>query len=346
VTTNKVIAIVVAELFGVYAQAYPRYGSEKKGLPTNYYLTLAPEPIRTHCEMEQAEFVPLNNVNALHLGNPFAGLSEGGIAFVQWTGEDMDALWAQVPLAARRSLREARARLYYLDAARIAREETPRADLEIRMQGIVLLGVFLRVAPFREHLQLDDAGLLARVEQTLCAYFGKLSEQVVQANLRCVARGYREVRELPGALIQSSAAEEARRYKGRTVEEVMHRGVITCRPDQPLADVVRTLRDQHISAIVVTDDGGQMLGILSTTDLTRATLSPLERLQLPALEPRHLMSGNVLCTWPGEPLKDAVTKMLTARVHRLVVTPAPDDTRTPIGILSMTDLAQAAERLA
>ncbi|MDH4248626.1 MAG: 2-oxoacid:acceptor oxidoreductase family protein, partial [Deltaproteobacteria bacterium] len=34
VTTNKIIATVASELFGLHVQAYPKYGSEKKGLPT------------------------------------------------------------------------------------------------------------------------------------------------------------------------------------------------------------------------------------------------------------------------------------------------------------------------
>jgi pyruvate-ferredoxin/flavodoxin oxidoreductase len=345
VTTNKVIATVAADLFGLHAQAYPRYGSEKKGLPTNYYLTLSAEPIRTHCEMDQAEFVPLNNINALHMGNPFEGLSQGGIAFVQWASDDTTALWAQVPLNARYSLRDARARVYYLDAARIAREETPRADLEIRMQGIVLLGVFLRVAPFRERAGIADDDLLARVEQALHKYFGRQSEQVVQANLRCVVRGFREVHEVPEEVMRTAEGEEAARYAGRTVQELMHHGVITCRPTQPLKEVARTMESERISAIVVTDDGGVMTGILSTTDLTRAALSPVDRMALPALEPRHLMTSDVICTWPGEPLKDAVQKMLSHRVHRLVVTQAEGDQRHPIGILSMRDLARATQEL-
>jgi pyruvate-ferredoxin/flavodoxin oxidoreductase len=39
VTTNKLVASLVGGLFGLHVQAYPRYGSEKKGLPTTYYLT-------------------------------------------------------------------------------------------------------------------------------------------------------------------------------------------------------------------------------------------------------------------------------------------------------------------
>ena len=70
VTTNKVIATIAGEVFGMDVQAYPKYGSEKKGLPTTYYLTIAKEHIRVHSELEHVEFIPLNDVNAFNLENP------------------------------------------------------------------------------------------------------------------------------------------------------------------------------------------------------------------------------------------------------------------------------------
>merc|ERR1711881_466603 len=50
VTTNKVIATILGSL-GFYVQAYPKYGSEKAGLPTTYYLTISKDPVRTHSEL-------------------------------------------------------------------------------------------------------------------------------------------------------------------------------------------------------------------------------------------------------------------------------------------------------
>jgi len=64
VTTNKVIATIIGDLFNLNVQAYPMYGSEKKGLPTTYFLTVADEPIGAHAELRHVDFVPLNNVNA------------------------------------------------------------------------------------------------------------------------------------------------------------------------------------------------------------------------------------------------------------------------------------------
>jgi pyruvate ferredoxin oxidoreductase beta subunit len=62
------------------------------------------------------------------------------------------------------------------------------------MQGIVLLGVYLRVAPFREQLGHGEAGLFAAVEKALEKYFGKRGSAVIAANLAAVERGFREVR--------------------------------------------------------------------------------------------------------------------------------------------------------
>ena len=68
ITTNKLLATVMGEVFGKQVQAYPRYGSEKKGLPTSYSLTIADEPIRGHCELRQVNLVSLHDVSAFELG--------------------------------------------------------------------------------------------------------------------------------------------------------------------------------------------------------------------------------------------------------------------------------------
>ncbi|MEE8434711.1 MAG: 2-oxoacid:acceptor oxidoreductase family protein [bacterium] len=344
VTANKVIATVAAELFDVQVQAYPKYGSEKKGLPTNFYLTLAQEPIRTHCEMEQVEFIPLSTLSALEMGNPFIGLSKGGTVFMQWHGEDGEAMWERFSTAARRSIREAEARVFYLDAAGIAREESPRPDLDVRMQGIVLLGVFLRCAPFRERLGLDDATVMARAEAALGHYFGNISPEVLAANIRCAHRGYDLVRELPRELIDASKATEGDRFTGLRVAEVMNSAVVDCLPEEELSRVVETMSHSRISAVVVREEDGRMVGILSKTDLARANVHLHPNDGLPSLLPKHLMTREVLTTWPEESLADAVNRMLDHHVHRLVVVKSESEPNNPVGILSKSDLAKMEQR--
>ena len=201
VTTNKVIATIVGELFGLNVQAYPKYGSEKKGLPTTYYLTIGREPIRTHCELEHVEFVPMNDVNAFNLGNPLSGLTRNGMIFIQSDKTDPAEIWIRVPHYAKKIIRQKNIRVFALDTVKIAREVATTADLIQRMQGIVLLGIFLRVTPFREAVGVSDQELFAGVEKSLRKYFGKRGEQVVQDNLTAVKRGYTEVFEVPQEII-------------------------------------------------------------------------------------------------------------------------------------------------
>jgi pyruvate-ferredoxin/flavodoxin oxidoreductase len=197
VTTNKVIATIAGEVFGMDVQAYPKYGSEKKGLPTTYYLTIAKDHIRVHSELEHVEFIPLNDVNAFNLENPLAGLSQGGMVFVQSPKLDPTEIWAAVPSWARRNLIQKEARVFALDTVKIAKEVSSLADLQQRMQGIVLLGVFLHVTPFKDQSGISDDDLFKGVEKALRKYFGKRGERVVQDNLKAVSRGYRELMEIP-----------------------------------------------------------------------------------------------------------------------------------------------------
>ena len=208
VTTNKVIATIVGESFGLYVQAYPKYGSEKKGLPTTYYLTVSPEPILTHCELEHVDFVPMNDVNAFNLGNPLAGITANGMIFIQTDKTDPAEIWAGIPRYAKKIIRQKNLRVYALDTVKIARDVATSPDLIQRMQGIVLLGIFLRVTPFRDSAGFSEDEVFAGVEKSLRKYFGKRGEQVVQDNLTCVRRGYTEVFEISREIMNGEGAVE------------------------------------------------------------------------------------------------------------------------------------------
>src|SRR5690242_1055118 len=210
VTTNKVIATIAGEVFGMDVQAYPKYGSEKKGLPTTYYLTIAKQHIRVHSELEHVEFIPLNDVNAFNLENPLAGLAPNGMVFVQSDQTDPAEIWNSVPAWARHDLVEKNARLFALDTVQIAKQVSSKADLVQRMQGIVLLGIFLRITPFQAESAISEEQLFKGVEKSLRKYFGKRGDRVVQDNLRAVQRGYHEVIEVPREVMLATAAADQR----------------------------------------------------------------------------------------------------------------------------------------
>jgi pyruvate-ferredoxin/flavodoxin oxidoreductase len=200
VTTNKLLATLMGDLFGLRVQAYPRYGSEKKGLPTTYYLTIADGPIRQHGELDRVEFVPLYDIAAFRHGNALAGLVDGGTVFVQTPLGDPEAIWASVPVNARTEILARGIRLWALDTAELALRHSPRADLAVRMQGVALAGVFLRVSPFADRAGLDRATLRTALRAQLERFFGKRGTSVVDANLAVIEEAYDGVIDVTAAI--------------------------------------------------------------------------------------------------------------------------------------------------
>ncbi len=207
VTTNKVIATLLANL-GLKVQAYPKYGSEKKGLPTTYYLTAANEHIRTHSELEVVDFVPLNDINAFNTASPLAGVSEGGMIFIQSPHTEPEKVWEHVPGYAKRAIRLKNIKPLALNAVKIALDEAPTPDLIQRFQGIVLLGIFLKHTPFQKDLDLTEEQLFKNVEKAVNKYWGGKGAGVVEANMNAIRRGFDEVLEVTRDTIESTIDEE------------------------------------------------------------------------------------------------------------------------------------------
>jgi pyruvate-ferredoxin/flavodoxin oxidoreductase len=201
VTTNKIIATIGGNVFGKDVQAYPKYGSEKKGLPTTYYLTIADSHIMMHSELEHVDLLCINDTTAILNPHTLDGLQPNGIVFLQSPHTEPVEVWKRIPTEVQKIIRDRKARVCYTDMVKIAREQATRADLQMRMQGIVLLGAFLRLTPYARESNMSDDQVFAGVEKALRKYFGKQGDQVVKDNLTCVRRGYSEMKETPASVI-------------------------------------------------------------------------------------------------------------------------------------------------
>ncbi|RME42754.1 MAG: CBS domain-containing protein [Chloroflexi bacterium] len=125
------------------------------------------------------------------------------------------------------------------------------------------------------------------------------------------------------------------------VRDVMHEGVITCRPDTPVTDVIETMNQHDVSALVVVDREGYAVGVISRTDLVNAGFVAPYLHHFRGMTAEHLMSSPVIAVAPDTPVTDAVALIREKRIHRLVVVrPEDPDHLRPVGILSMTDLVR------
>src|SRR5215831_14182083 len=131
----------------LFVMANPKYGSEKKGAPTNYYLTVAPEQIKVNCELNHVDVVLCCDPKAFTHTNPLEGIKKGGC--LVWESSDApETAWQRIPAQHRKFIRDNNIRVYILPGFDIARKATDRGDLQLRMQGNSFLGAFFRVSPF------------------------------------------------------------------------------------------------------------------------------------------------------------------------------------------------------
>jgi predicted transcriptional regulator len=117
----------------------------------------------------------------------------------------------------------------------------------------------------------------------------------------------------------------------RSVGDIYHKGVIFCKPETPLQEVVRVMADTEIHAIMVAErEGAPPLGVVSHMD----TISHYGE-DLTAIEARDVMTSAVISIREQASVKDAAKKLLESDIHRLLVV---GDDDTPLGILSTTDI--------
>ena len=196
ITTGKNLAMTLFDLLGYHIKANPKYGSEKKGQPTTYYLSAAPEPIRINCDYFYVDVVLSPDPNVFQHSNPLAGLKKGGVFILQSAIEQPEEVWAQIPEKFQRIIIENHIRVFYLDAFKIAREEANDPELQFRMQGIAFQGAFFATSPVMTQANLNEQQLFNAIRSQLEHKFGSKGARVVEDNIRVVRRGFDEVQEI------------------------------------------------------------------------------------------------------------------------------------------------------
>lgn len=93
--------------------------------------------------------------------------------------------------------------------------------------------------------------------------------------------------------------------------------VVTIRPDASIAEAVAALAEHNVGALVVSEDGGSIDGIVSERDVVRA----LDRLGAGVLEPQvsTIMSRDVHTCSPDDTVESLMAAMTKHRVRHLPV---------------------------
>jgi pyruvate-ferredoxin/flavodoxin oxidoreductase len=180
----------------IHVSANPKYGSEKKGAPTAYFMVAAPERIRVNCDLRHANVVLCCDPKAFTHCNPLDGMQEGG-CLVWESEEEGEQAWERLPLWARQQIIEKNIRVFTLPGFEIARKATDRGDLQLRMQGNAFLGAFFSVSPLLEEFRITQEQFHEVVHKQYVKKFGRLGEGVVKSNMEVMTQGFNRVREIP-----------------------------------------------------------------------------------------------------------------------------------------------------
>lgn len=123
------------------------------------------------------------------------------------------------------------------------------------------------------------------------------------------------------------------------VADIMSRWVVTVGINDSLEDVIKTLNEFKVHAVVVIGPGGEFMGVVSHSDIIAALGKYGSKLF-------EMEAEDIMCPKPytveGEAsVKEAATKMINHKVHRLLVLSKQTGKLVPVGVVSATDIVRA-----
>ena len=162
----------------IHVSANPKYGSEKKGAPTSYFMVAAKDRIRVNCDLRHVTVVLCCDPKAFTHTNPLDGMAEGGC----WSGSPTKKAsrpGSGCPIWARKQIIDKNIRVFTLPGFAIAKKATDRGDLQLRMQGNAFLGAFFAVSSLLNEFGITQEQYREVVHKQYVKKFGKLGDAVV-----------------------------------------------------------------------------------------------------------------------------------------------------------------------
>jgi pyruvate-ferredoxin/flavodoxin oxidoreductase len=196
VGANKNTAKIVAARTDRHVQAYFVYDSKKSGAQTVSHLRISDGPVEAPYLIEQADVVACHQFGLLERVDVLATLRTGGTVLLNapWPA---DQVFDLLPADVQRTLIEREARLFTVDAYRLARD----AGLAGRI-NIVMQVAFFEVAGL---LPTDEAR--EAIADAVRTTYAELGQRVVDRNLTVIDRALGELVEVPvGTQVTAAAA--------------------------------------------------------------------------------------------------------------------------------------------
>ena len=122
------------------------------------------------------------------------------------------------------------------------------------------------------------------------------------------------------------------------IHEILHAkgyDVITIRPQATVNEMLQLLRDHNLGAVVVSEDGRRIDGIVTERDVVRQLVEGPHFLDAPV---SNVMTADVQTCQPNDSVHDLMTTMTNRRIRHL---PVVDDDGLLEGIVSIGDVVKS-----
>ena len=175
VGANKNSIKIIGEETNNYAQGYFVYDSKKSGSMTVSHLRFGPQPIRSTYLISSANFIACHLPGFLERYEMLRSLVPGG-TFLLNTPHAKEEIWANLPTPVQQTLLAKKAKLFVIDATKVAKESGMGGRINTIMQVcfFALSGV----------LPKDEA--IDAIKNSIKKTYGKKGEEVVKMNLQAV----------------------------------------------------------------------------------------------------------------------------------------------------------------
>ncbi|MEM0061321.1 MAG: CBS domain-containing protein [Fervidicoccaceae archaeon] len=119
-----------------------------------------------------------------------------------------------------------------------------------------------------------------------------------------------------------------------TVESIMSKPPITVHKNDSVQDAAKLMFNNRIGSVLVVDDDGRLIGILTERDLVYLVSTGKSQL-LNEYPVWQLMTENPVTAKPTDTIEEALARMKEINVRHL---PVVDDDGKPVGVLSIRDI--------
>ncbi len=185
VSASKSTIKILGEELNKYVQGYFEYDSKKSGSLTKSHLRVSDYPIHSTYLVKDCDLITINNFSFVHRYNCLEGLKKGGTVLLNtiFTADEINKI---LPNAYKQTLQEKKAKLYVINAQKIAEEVGLGNKINIIMQ----------TAMFKSSNMIDFATAQKQIAKYVEKTYSKKGKAVVEKNLSAMRAATDRIEEV------------------------------------------------------------------------------------------------------------------------------------------------------